>query len=182
MRSQPSLKAVRKCIPESLLILFFAIMMIKRINRFKAQHAFLLEHQEWVKRLKFEDIPSRTPLSRRYKHLTATVKKFVEYIGDFGIALDTETPIEVIFEDKSFYKAQGPVWHQKDRKAAHIPEGLRNLTVNCPKHGKVRYTATTDLGKEVVPMYCPRCEDEARKQYQHIESLDPIQISVVDSL
>lgn len=30
-------------------------------------------------------------------------------------------------EDKSLFKALGPVWHQKDRKAGRIPEGLRNL-------------------------------------------------------
>ena len=117
--------------PESSLIIFFAIMMIRRIHRFKAQHDFLVEHSEWVKRLKFEGIPSRTTLSRRYKRLTATVEKFVEYIGDFGITLDTETPVEVVFEDKSLYKAQGPVWHQKDRKADHIPEGLRNLDTDA---------------------------------------------------
>ena len=117
--------------PESSLIIFFAVMMLKRIHRFKAQHAFLLEHQEWVKRLKFESVPDRTTLSRRYKQLTARVEKFIEYIGDFGISLETETPVEVVFEDKSLYKAQGPVWHQKDRKANHIPEGLRNLDTDA---------------------------------------------------
>ena len=36
-----------------------------------------------------------------------------------------------MFEDKSLYKAQGPVWHQKDRRANHIPEGLRNLDTDA---------------------------------------------------
>lgn len=117
--------------PESSLIIFFAIMMLKRIYRFKAQHTFLVEHREWVKRLKFESVPSRTTLSRRYKHLTETVEKFIDYLGDFGLSLDTETPIEVVFEDKSLYKAHGCVWHQKDRKADHIPEGLRNLDTDA---------------------------------------------------
>ena len=117
--------------PESSLIIFFAIMMIKRINRFKAHHDFLVEHPELMRHLRLEEVPSRTTLSRRYKRLTTTVEKFVEYIGDFGISLDTETPIEVVFEDKSLYKAQGPVWHQNDRKADHIPEGLRNLDTDA---------------------------------------------------
>ena len=104
---QTECKGCPKVYPESSLILFFAIMMLKRIHRFKAQHDFLLEHQEWVKRLKFESVPSRTTLSRRYKHLTARVEKFVEYLGDFGISLDTETPPEVVFEDKISIKHTG---------------------------------------------------------------------------
>lgn len=117
--------------PQSSLIIFSAIMMLKRIHRFKARHDFFLEYQEWMKHLKFKSVPSRTTLSCRYKQLTATVEKLVEYIGDFGILLDPETPIEVVFEDKSPYKARGPVWSQKDRKADHIPEGLRNLDTDA---------------------------------------------------
>lgn len=128
---QTKSKGRPKVHPESSLIIFFAIMMLKRIYRFKAQHDFLLAHQKWLKRLKFESVPSRTTLSRRYKHLTASVEKFVEYLGDFGISLETQTPIEVVFEDKSLYKAYGPVWHQKDRKADHIPEDLRNLDTDA---------------------------------------------------
>lgn len=36
-----------------------------------------------------------------------------------------------MYSDKSLYKAQGGVWHQKDRKANHIPEGLRNLDTDA---------------------------------------------------
>ena len=96
------------------LIIFFAIMMIKGINRFKAQHAFLREHPTWVKKLKFKSIPDRTPLSRRYKQLAPRIEQFVAYLGDLGIALDTDTPRDVVFVDKSLYKAKGSVWHQKD--------------------------------------------------------------------
>ena len=47
------------------------------------------------------------------------------------MVLDTETPQDIVYEDKSLYKAQGSVWHQKDRKANHIPEGLRNLDTDA---------------------------------------------------
>ncbi len=101
--------------PDSSLIIFFAVMILKGIHPFKAQHAFLLGHPDWVKKLKFKSIPDRTTLSRRYKHLTTRIEQFVEYLGDLGIALDTDTPQDVVFVDKSLYKAQGNVWHQKDQ-------------------------------------------------------------------
>ncbi len=52
---------------------------------------------------------------------------------------------------------------------------VHDLIVNCPRHGKVPYTAVSDLGSEAVTLYCPRCEDEARKQHQHPTSPYPIQ-------
>ena len=117
--------------PDCLLVIFFAIMILKGIHQFKAQHAFLIEHPDWVKKLKFKSIPDRTTLSRRYKQLTTRIEQFIEYLGDLGIALDTDTPRDVVFVDKSLYKAQGRVWHQKDRKVNHIPEGLRNLDTDA---------------------------------------------------
>ena len=33
----------------------------------------------------------------------------------------------VLIEDASLFKAQGPVWHQSDREADHVPEKLRLL-------------------------------------------------------
>jgi hypothetical protein len=42
-----------------------------------------------------------------------------------------ETPTEVVYEDKSVYKAKGSVWHQKDRRENHIPEGVRALDTSA---------------------------------------------------
>ena len=52
---------------------------------------------------------------------------------------------------------------------------VHDIMVNCPKHGKVPYTASSDLGGKVVTMYCPRCEKEARQQHLHPASPYPIQ-------
>ena len=51
---------------------------------------------------------------------------------------------------------------------------VHDILVNCPKHGKVPYTATSDPKGDVV-MYCPRCEEEARQQHLHPASPYPIQ-------
>ena len=112
---------------DSSLIVFFAFMELKGPNEFKAQSKFLLANKDWLKRCKFKSVPSRTTLSRHYKQLTPKIEQFIAYLGDLGVSLDTQTPRDVVHEDKSLYKAQGSVWHQKDRKANHIPEGLRAL-------------------------------------------------------
>lgn len=113
------------------LIVFFAVMLVKQIHRFKAQHRWLLTHPDWVSQLHFDTCPSRVTLSRRYKQLAPRLEAFIGHIGDVGVSLDIESPPEVVYQDKSMYKAQGPVWHQKDRKANIIPDGLRNLDTDA---------------------------------------------------
>ena len=43
----------------------------------------------------------------------------------------------IAYEDKSLFKAHGPVWHKKERAKNHIPKGLRNVdkTANWSKSG-----------------------------------------------
>ena len=117
--------------PDHSLIVFFAIMILKHIHRFKAQHRWLLVNPDWLPRLHLETVPSRVTLSRRYKQVVPKLDAFIAYLGDIGVALDTQTPSEVMYQDKSLYKAKGPVWHQKDRNANTIPDGLRNLDTDA---------------------------------------------------
>ena len=47
------------------------------------------------------------------------------------MSVDIEPPPEVVYPDKSLYKAKGSVWHQTDRNAGIIPDGLRNLDTDA---------------------------------------------------
>jgi len=111
----------------SLLIVFFTILMVRRITTFKAQHRWLENHAGEARRWGFERIPDRTTLSRRYKSLYATLKDLIAYLGAWATALSPEFDSQALIEDGSLFKAQGPVWHQSDRSVGHIPEKLRNL-------------------------------------------------------
>ena len=106
-------------------------MLLKHIHRFKAQHRWLLTHPDWLSKLHFDSCPSRVTLSRRYKQLAPRLEAFIGYVGDMGVSLDIESPPDVVYQDKSLYKAKGPVWHQKDRQANIIPDGLRNLDTDA---------------------------------------------------
>jgi hypothetical protein len=109
------------------LILFFTIMIFRRITKFKTQRRWLENHPKEAESLGFPGTPHRTTISRRYKVLYPTVQEFVDYVGQWAEGLDEAFRNDHLFEDKSLFKANGTVWHSKDQKAGIIPEGLRNV-------------------------------------------------------
>jgi hypothetical protein len=116
---------------DKVLIVFFTIMMVRRITAFKAQHRWLENHPEEVAQLRFDQVPHRTTLFRRFKSLYSTVQAFIAFLGNWASALSPEFDSRVLIEDGSLFKARGPVWHQSDRKAGRIPEKLRNLDTDA---------------------------------------------------
>jgi hypothetical protein len=109
------------------LIVFFVVMQQRRIFRFKAQWRWLQRHTEMRKVFGLDAVPHRTTLSRRYKALYAVLQAFIAFVGRYAEDLDPRFTSEDLYTDKSLFKAQGPVWHQSDRKAERIPEKLRHL-------------------------------------------------------
>jgi hypothetical protein len=123
---------------DQVLIVFFTMMMIRRITAFKAQHRWLSMHAAEAHQLGMEIIPHRTTLSRRFKQLYAVTQTFTVYVGWWAEMLSPVFHSRVVVEDASLFKANGPVWHQSDRKANHIPEKLRNLDTDA-SWGKSAY-------------------------------------------
>jgi len=109
------------------LIVFFAMMQYRRIFKFKAQWRWLKTHPAERSQLGFENVPDRTTLSRRYKALYPILQDFIAFVGQYAEPLDDRFAGQDLFEDKSLFKAQGPVWHQSDRKAGRIPDKLQGL-------------------------------------------------------
>ena len=89
------------------LIVLFAILTLKGIHRFKAQHRWLNLHPQWACRLKLACVPSRATLCRRYKQLACQLAAFIEYLGDVGMTLIPDSSPEVVYQDKSLFKAKG---------------------------------------------------------------------------
>jgi len=109
------------------MILFFTIMLVRRIHAFKAQHRWLVQHPDKAQELGFETIPVRTTLSRRFKQLYPILQAFIAFLGKWAENLNEGFDSQVLIEDASLFKAQGPVWHQADRAANRVPEKLRHL-------------------------------------------------------
>jgi hypothetical protein len=114
-----------------ILIVFFVMMQFRRIMHFKTQHRWLQTHPEERAHLGFPEIPHRTTLSRRYKTLYQFLQHFIAFIGDYVESLDAPFRHDRLFEDKSLFKAHGPVWHQSDRNQGRIPEHLHHLDTDA---------------------------------------------------
>ena len=109
------------------IIVFFIWMQFKKIYKFKSQWRWLSQHQEDLRVLKWNNVPHRTTLSRRYKALYPVIQAFSAFLGQDSEPLGAEMSTKHLNEDQSLFKAAGAVWHQKDRQAGRIPEKLRRL-------------------------------------------------------
>jgi hypothetical protein len=116
---------------DKVLIVFFTMMMVRRITAFKTQHRWLENHLEEGLQLGFEQVPHRTTLSRRFKRLYSTLQAFIAFLGEWASTLSPEFDSRALIEDGSLFKAHGPVWHQSDRKVGRVPEKLRNLDTDA---------------------------------------------------
>jgi hypothetical protein len=116
---------------QRVLLGFFILMQFRTIVGFKAQRRWLETHPEEARRLGFPRLPHRTTLSRRYKQLAPYLQELMAYVGQWAEGLGEEFSSHHVDEDKSLFKARGPVWHQTDREAGVIPEGLRNLDTDA---------------------------------------------------
>lgn len=113
------------------MIIFFMFMQFRRIFEFKAQHRWLKAHPEIRAFLALETIPDRTTLSRQYKKLGGVLIEFSAFVGNHVADLDEAFANRHLAEDKSLFKADGPVWHQSDRREGRIPQKLRRLDTDA---------------------------------------------------
>ena len=113
--------------PDASLIVFYTVMALKGITAMRAQQTYLFQHPLWLARCRLPACPTHVTLGRRYKALTPKLQAFTEYIATSSFAKQAGFLQEVVYEDKSLFKAAGPVWHQKDRLNDHLPKGLRGV-------------------------------------------------------
>ena len=113
--------------PDASLIVFYAVMTLKGLTAMRAQQIYLFHHPLYLQRCQLPACPSHVTLGRRYKALMPKLKAFTEYIAASRFARETGFLQDIVYEDKSLFKAAGPVWHQKDRTQGHLPEGLRGV-------------------------------------------------------
>ncbi len=113
------------------LIVFFSLMIIKGCTAFKAMSRWLHHHQKEVNSFAFESIPHRSTLSRRFKSLYEVIQQFVAFVGQWSAPLGDCFQSEAVYEDKSLFKAKGPVRHKKDIEANTIPNRLRGVDVDA---------------------------------------------------
>lgn len=112
-------------------LLFFVFMHLRRITAFRAQHRWLATHPDEAALFAFAAIPHRTSIARRCKALAASLEALIAFTAAESAALDEAFTSQTLATDKSLFKAQGPLWHQKQRLAGIIPDGLRHLDTDA---------------------------------------------------
>lgn len=113
------------------MIVFFMWMQFKHIFPFKRQWRWLNAHPEALFVLGWTHVPDRSTLSRRYQALYPLLENLVQFLGQSSSGLGDDLKTDHLYEDKSLFKAQGPVWHQSDRQAGRIPDKLRHLDTDA---------------------------------------------------
>lgn len=71
-------------------------------------------------------IPDRRTLDRRLAEIVPQAEAQIQALG-LVLSLETVTDATVAASDGSAFATPGPVWHQRDKAAGIIPEGLRGL-------------------------------------------------------
>jgi hypothetical protein len=156
-------------------IVLFIMLQFRRVYDFKAQKRWLEEHPKMLPLLKWERVPHRTTFSRRYKALYATLQSFTAFVGQEVADLGDEFANFHLVEDKSLFKAQGPVWHQSDRKAGRIPDKLRRLDTDAT-WGKSAYQGWVyGYGQHLT------CTEDAFPKLVQVETATVKESQVIDA-
>jgi hypothetical protein len=166
------------------LIVFFVMMQYRRIFKFKAQWRWLKAHPTEREQLGFESVPDRTTLSRRYKALYPILQAFIAFVGQYAEQLDGRFAGRDLFEDKSLFKAQGPVWHQSDRRAGRIPEKLRGLDTDATwsKSGYHGWVYGYSVHLTCNPAAFPKLAQVETGAYSEKQALDTKELFLLDHL
>ena len=88
-----------KVYSDASLLVFYAAMTLRQINKIRGQHRWLYTHPIMLKTLQLRFCPSQATLARRYKALTPLLGEFCEFIADWavsnGYGFQTLSPMKI---------------------------------------------------------------------------------------
>jgi hypothetical protein len=110
-------------------LLLAVVAVTMRTLRDSELRKLLEKDQQLRLALGFERLPHRTTIGRRLSTLVPEAEQQIALLGDRIIEEvkpgADQSDLSAI--DGRMYKAQGPKWHQADRKKDLVPPGLRNV-------------------------------------------------------
>lgn len=159
---------------EEAFIIFFMLMQFRRVHANKAKWRWLNRHPEIVDLLGWSKVPHRTTIGRRYKALYEVMQEFIIFIGLYAPELSEQFSQAHLVEDKSLFKALGPVWHQSDRKEGRIPEKLRKLDTDATWSKSAYHGWVYGYGLHVT------CNEEAFPLLAQVETASVSESEIID--
>ena len=110
-------------------LLLAVVAVTTRTFRDSELRKLLAKDQRLCKAIGFQRLPHRTTIGRRLSTLIPEAEQQIALLGERIVAEvkpEADQP-EASAVDGRMYKAQGPLWHQSDRKKEIVPVGLRNV-------------------------------------------------------
>ena len=90
----------------------------------RARQDYLFHHPLYLESCQLPACPTHGTLGRRYKMLTPQLQAFTEYIAALQFATEAGFLQEVVYEDKSRFKAAGPRLASAGSSQGSSPEKL----------------------------------------------------------
>ena len=91
--------------PDASRIVFSAVMALQGITAMRAQQTYLLHHPLYLERCQLPACATHVTLGRRYKALPPKLQAFTAYVAPSSFAKQAGFLQEVVYEDKSLFKA-----------------------------------------------------------------------------
>ncbi len=113
--------------PDWLMAMLIMIAVLKKRKSKSAQYRFLWEHRQELQRwLDWHGFPARSTYFDRYRRAHQLFEVAIRLQGQQALK-EGVADAETVAVDKSLWKALGPEWHAKDRRAGRIPPKLRGV-------------------------------------------------------
>jgi hypothetical protein len=113
--------------PDWFMAMLIMVAVLKRRKSKSAQYRFLWEHRGELERwLDWKGFPSRSTYFDRYGRAHGLFQVAIRLQGQRGLA-EGIAEAQTVAVDKSLWKARGPEWHAKDRRAGRVPPRLRGV-------------------------------------------------------
>ena len=113
--------------PDWLMAMLIMIAVLKKRKSKSAQYRFLWEHRQELQRwLDWHGFPARSTYFDRYQRAHQLFEVAIRLQGQQALK-EGVADAQTVAVDKSLWKALGPQWHAKDRRAGRIPPKLRGV-------------------------------------------------------
>lgn len=116
--------------PQLNMLLFFIIMQLKGIHKFKAMAKYIKYRYTLFG---FERAPSRKTIRRRFLDMPGYIRWLLPTIARQVCQMDERFQIRIGYVDKSVFRALGGIWHKKHRLLGIVPHWSIDVAASWAK-------------------------------------------------
>jgi hypothetical protein len=170
---------------EQSLFKMYVVSLVKQLWSRRSLWRYLTASPPVAQACGLERIPDRRTLDRRMAEIAGEAERQIAALG-LVLSVEGVTAGYVAASDGSAIKAQGPVWHKKDKAAGRIPDGLTGLDtdadwIQSTYHGwvygykaHVTISVSPTLVRTVLSATVTGSDCESHVLQAHLDDLPPL--------